>query len=338
MTQVSIRLLENTNIALETYHKSKEEKLKEVKSKNIQLDYSDDSESSCDEMYNNYGILEVDMKNYTDSLAVPRYAETITRNDILNEIHCVVNENGFEKIQDEIVPRMRSILVRWIINIHSDFSLASDTLFNAVIYIDKYLAFKKVQKGKLQLLGAVCLWLASKVDELRAPLIQDFIDICNEPYTTREFRVLEIDVFKCLDLRLQYPSIKIFARRYLYIMSASTELTEITSFVVECCLLSHILCTYRPSIVAYTALILSVIALNEFFPSSKFKSYSRFSDFSQSEVIAPIIIQCINDVLTRKNGVTYSRYTDPRSTGGINRIKFTDDTIDKIKILNNCMT
>lgn len=66
-----------------------------------------------------------------------------------------------EKIQDDISPAMRAILVDWLVEVAQEYKLLSDTLYLAVHYIDRYLSSHKLNRNKLQLLGVSCMLVAS---------------------------------------------------------------------------------------------------------------------------------------------------------------------------------
>ena len=65
----------------------------------------------------------------------------------------------------EISPRMRTILIDWLIQVHSRFSLLQETLFLAIGILDRYLQDKMTEVGRkrLQLVGITSMWIASKV-------------------------------------------------------------------------------------------------------------------------------------------------------------------------------
>jgi hypothetical protein len=59
---------------------------------------------------------------------------------------------------------MRNILIDWLIDVHSSFSLSQRTLHLAYKYLDSYLCLKEASRSDLQLIGITCLWMASKYE------------------------------------------------------------------------------------------------------------------------------------------------------------------------------
>ncbi|XP_065357953.1 G1/S-specific cyclin-E isoform X2 [Calliphora vicina] len=72
-------------------------------------------------------------------------------------------------------PRMRAILLDWLIEVCEVYKLHRETYYLAVDYLDRYLSVQKsVQKTHLQLIGITCLFVAAKVEEIYPPKIGEF--------------------------------------------------------------------------------------------------------------------------------------------------------------------
>ena len=65
------------------------------------------------------------------------------------------------KKQPDITSSMRSILVDWLIEVGEEYKLHRETLCLAVNYVDRFLSQMSVLRGKLQLVGAASIFLAS---------------------------------------------------------------------------------------------------------------------------------------------------------------------------------
>jgi cyclin A len=88
--------------------------------------------------------------------------------------------------QPEINPHMRAILVDWLVEVAEEYKLASETLYLTINYIDRYLGLKQVPRCKLQLIGVVCMLIASKFEEVYAPAVDEFAYISDHTYTKEE--------------------------------------------------------------------------------------------------------------------------------------------------------
>jgi len=56
---------------------------------------------------------------------------------------------------------MRSILVDWLVEVADEYNLNGETLFLAASYIDRFLSFMSVVRGKLQLVGTAAMFIAA---------------------------------------------------------------------------------------------------------------------------------------------------------------------------------
>jgi cyclin A len=61
---------------------------------------------------------------------------------------------------------MRMILVDWMVEVAEEYKLASETLYLAVNYLDRYLSKRLIQRGNLQLVGMVCMLIAGEFEYL----------------------------------------------------------------------------------------------------------------------------------------------------------------------------
>lgn len=83
--------------------------------------------------------------------------------------------------QVDVTPKMRSVLLDWINEVHNQFSLELETYHMTVSMIDRYLqANTTTPRRFLQLVGVTCLFMASKYEELMPPEIADFVYVTGE--------------------------------------------------------------------------------------------------------------------------------------------------------------
>jgi cyclin B len=104
--------------------------------------------------------------------------------------------------QTDINPRMRAIVVDWLVEVHLQFNLEKETLYLAVHLMDRFLQRKVLQRNKLQLLGCACMLIAAKYEEIFAPNMKEFVHITDNAFTEKEasssklsFVLLLIDLF-----------------------------------------------------------------------------------------------------------------------------------------------
>lgn len=74
--------------------------------------------------------------------------------------------------QRDINPKMRSILIDWILEVHHKFELMPETLYLTTYIIDRYLSLEGVARRQLQLVGMCAMLIACKYEEIWAPEVK----------------------------------------------------------------------------------------------------------------------------------------------------------------------
>ena len=117
--------------------------------------------------------------------------------------------------QTEILPKMRGVLIDWLIGVHLQFHLLQETLYTTVAILDRYLQYdvKKISRSKLQLVGVASMLIAAKYEEIYAPEVKDFVYITDRAYTERDILKMEIRVLAVLNFNLGRPLPLHFLRR-----------------------------------------------------------------------------------------------------------------------------
>ncbi|KAK6505150.1 hypothetical protein TWF481_007071 [Arthrobotrys musiformis] len=107
---------------------------------------------------------------------------------------------------------MRGILVDWMIEVHERFQLSSETLFNTVNIIDRFLSVKIVPVHQLQLVGLAALLIAAKYDEITPPGIDMLVYMADHAYTGLEIRNCEYEILAALEWKISAPGPMSFLR------------------------------------------------------------------------------------------------------------------------------
>ena len=105
-----------------------------------------------------------------------------------------------------VTGRMRQILFDWILQVVERFAFQHETLQLAWIVADRALTKMNISKDKLQLLGATCLFISTKYEEVQIPHINDFVYLSASAFTKMDIMTMERDVCFCLFLVLKFKS------------------------------------------------------------------------------------------------------------------------------------
>ncbi|XP_053694590.1 G1/S-specific cyclin-E [Sabethes cyaneus] len=156
------------------------------------------SSSSNDNSSSKYSKLHCFVTPSSELRSCPLPEFSWAKNRAVWEIMCRKDEkaslerepNMFDQ-HPGLQPRMRTILLDWLIEVCEVYKLHRETYYLAINYIDRYLSRKKGQKKThLQLLGITALFVAAKVEEIYPPKIGEFAYVtdgaCSEEDILRE--------------------------------------------------------------------------------------------------------------------------------------------------------
>ncbi|PHU04698.1 putative cyclin-A3-1 [Capsicum chinense] len=170
--------------------------------------------------------------------------------------------NYMEKVQNNLTPPMRMIVVDWLVEVAEEYKLVSDTLYLAVSYIDRFLSFHVLATDMLQLLSVSCMLVASKYEEISPPHVEDFCYITDNSYTREEVVNMEKDLLNFLNFEISNPTTKTFLR--IFTKAAQDSLSFLTlqfeflsCYLAELSLLDYSCVQFLPSMTAASAIFLS---------------------------------------------------------------------------------
>jgi len=117
----------------------------------------------------------------------------------------------------EITPRMRSVLIDWLIEVSEVYRLHRETLYMAVNYVDRYLSRQSsaTRKSELQLIGISALFFAAKLEEIYPPKLAEFAYVTDSACTEVEMREMELMMLKKLQWELSPPTAISWLNLYL---------------------------------------------------------------------------------------------------------------------------
>lgn len=199
---------------------------------------------------------DIDQAEAHDHLFSSEYAPDVFHYMRQREIHFAVQP--YLSLQPDITASMRTILVDWLIEVQENFELFHETLYLAVKLVDLYLARKEVKREYLQLVGATCMLISSKFEELSPPLVDDFLYLCDDAYTHEDLLKMERDILRALSYDINIPVAYRFLRRLARAAEANMETHTLARYISESTLQESQFIDLKPSLVAAAAMYLAL--------------------------------------------------------------------------------
>jgi len=173
--------------------------------------------------------------------------------------------------QTEILPKMRAVLIDWLVGVHLQFHLLQETLYTTVAILDRFLQVEvgAVSRNKLQLVGVAAMLVAAKYEEIYAPEVKDFVYITDRAYTEKDILKMEIRILATLNFDLGRPLPLHFLRRASKAGGVEAATHTLAKYIVELSLGVYNLCDLPPSKLSAAALALAMRMLD---PASSLES------------------------------------------------------------------
>ncbi|KAH7033213.1 cyclin-like protein [Microdochium trichocladiopsis] len=225
------------------------------------------------------------------------------------ELQMLPNANYMDT-QTEIQWSMRSVLMDWVIQVHTRFGLLPETLFLTVNYIDRFLTAKIVSLGKLQLVGATALFLAAKYEEINCPSVQEIAYMVDHGYTVEEILKAERFMLSMLNFEMGWPGPMSFLRRISKADDYDLESRTLSKYLLEVAIMDERFVASPASYLAAGAHCLSRLILGKGEWTKSHVYYSQYT-FAQLKPLISTILDCCR--IARKHHVAvFEKYSDRR--------------------------
>lgn len=199
---------------------------------------------------------------------------------------------NYMSAQKDITPKMRAILLDWLVEVHLKFKFELPTLYLTVNLIDRFLERKVVLRQKLQLVGVTAMLLASKYEEMYAPEVADFVYLTDRAYTKEEILATESTMLNTLSFRLSVPTIWVFLCRFAKLAGLTDRKSYLLArYYAERTLQEYKMLKYLPSNIAASAVYMAMKVTNS--PVSWSKDMQRATTYTET-TIKP----CVNDMVS----------------------------------------
>jgi len=234
--------------------------------------------------------------------------------------------------QTEILPKMRSVLIDWLVGVHLQFHLLQETLYTTVAILDRFLQtdLVNISRKKLQLVGVASMLIAAKYEEIYAPEVKDFVYITDRAYTVNEILRMEIRILNGLNFDLGRPLPLHFLRRASKAGGVDAATHTLAKYIVELSLGVYSLCSVPPSKISAAGLALAIRLLesNSSLDTVWSSSLEHYTKYSMAELFP--VVKSLAEALfvapSAKLATVYTKYCNKKFMK-ISRIPVLDDPV-----------
>ena len=222
-----------------------------------------------------------------------------------NSIFCHLKETqiqrnpNFMQIQTEISPKMRSILVDWLVDVHVKFRLRSQTLFLTVNLLDNFLEKNVVSRQHLQLVGVTCLMIICKYEEIYPPNLKDYVAVCDNAYTREQILEIEGQILLTVDFDVARPTVLIFLELLQNKIGLEPRAYVFANYILENTLFDLEMLKYSP----HTMVAGTLFLVNKIFKRGGWKPFFQ-GIVGVPEVTAKLCAKDLFTTMQRMENVT----------------------------------
>ncbi|MFS8016720.1 putative cyclin domain-containing protein [Helianthus anomalus] len=234
-------------------------------------------------------VVDIDVSDTKNPLAVVEYVDDIYANYRKKESYGMVSPNYMLTQQYDINEKMRAMLIDWLIEVLG-------------------LAKQSVSRKKLQLVGMVAMLLACKYEEISVPLVGDLIYISAKAYSRSEILEMENLMLHTLEFKISFPTPYVFLKRYLKAGQSDSKLDQLSSFLMDLCLVEYETVKFTPSLLAAACIYTAQCSL------SGFKRWSKTCEwhtkYSKDELLecSKMIVRYHQRAATGRFTAVYRKY------------------------------
>jgi len=160
----------------------------------------------------------------------------------------------------------RSQLVDWLVEVVDAFDMCERTAFLATSYTDEYLTRVKGDRKTLQLIGATCLHIASKCEDVSYIGIEDLSKCADNGYSGADVIEQEQLILNELNFDLAIPTVLDFVNAYREVVPSVFDGERVyfmCKFLAEVTLLEPGALKFKPSLLATCIVVYSQHILHQ---------------------------------------------------------------------------
>uniref|UniRef100_H2ZYD1 Cyclin E1 n=1 Tax=Latimeria chalumnae TaxID=7897 RepID=H2ZYD1_LATCH len=138
-----------------------------------------------------------------------------------------VKDKRFMQRHPLLQPKMRAILLDWLMEVCEVYKLHRETFYLAQDFFDRFMGTQQnVVKTRLQLIGISALFIAAKLEEIYPPKLHQFAHVTDGACTEEEINDMELVIMKALKWSLSPLTLVAWLNVYLQIAYLNLNCNE----------------------------------------------------------------------------------------------------------------
>ncbi|XP_071942631.1 G1/S-specific cyclin-D2-like [Antedon mediterranea] len=188
------------------------------------------------------------------------YRDPVLLNDrVLNNLLCseekyTLSSDYFTIIQTDLKPYMRKMVADWMLEVCEEQQCEQDVFPLAMNYMDRFLAVCRLNRNKLQLLGATCMFLASKLKETSPLTAEKLIIYTDKSISYQQLLEIEVLILKKLKWDLSAITPHDFLEQVLHRLPIEADYAHLirkhAQTLIAMCVTDYSFAMYPPSMIA----------------------------------------------------------------------------------------
>jgi cyclin B len=236
------------------------------------------------------------------------YVELMTQILREDEPHHLIAHGSVQLLQGSKITHFRFLLGEWLFSLSICYPASTETLFQAVSLLDRYLAKRQVTFSKLQLISCCCLWVSAKVELHTEDSLEPLIAYCHNKFTRADFIRAEGEILSAIDYELQSVTPHFFLKRFLNAIDADERVALIASFVCDSTLLFLELSPFRPSVIAFCAIIMTCAVFRISEAIQKVVSFTNCLNRGETMRCFELVVKAAQAVSAREEHCPFRKY------------------------------
>lgn len=189
--------------------------------------------------------------------AAPKFVELLNLED--GTPHAQRLTTSMLHVRRDLFVKFRKILFDWLVDVQGEYQLSTETLHLAFNLIDR--CFERtvdIPTEQIQLLGATCLFIASKMNETTHPSTTEMAWVCDNAFSKEQFRSMEMQVLFGQQFKVRSVTPCEFVGSLCFLLDLPPAIEPTASYLIDLFMLEAESIGVASSAIAGASIILAI--------------------------------------------------------------------------------